>query len=220
MKADSSLKCYSVYLSLALTFISACSTTPKNEEPPLTVMPSTGTVEFRQLASVFSSTCLASFPDTQKTIEQFEKLGFQEVESKRPSEGNYWQLVGNRMQINSTVGQRVIILTGTRRAGNGSTIQNVCNVRAELKNPETHSDTSLVFTMLSGNEVSLNPIDGHEFSKSGELLTQDGIANVSFRQSRWINRTTQGRLPEECNGLSDCITWGEATLEVWVNTDE
>ncbi|WP_170328953.1 hypothetical protein [Ruegeria arenilitoris] len=221
MKLEGSIASYSVYLVLALVLVSACSTTTVEEKPPLAVMPSTGTVEFSQLASVFSSTCLANYPNTKGAASALEKLGFTPIEPNHSSSNDYWQLFDNNREMYATVGKRVIVFTGDRWGrGDGAVIQNVCNVSAELKDAENYSVEPLVLLAPSGDEISLKSVDGHDFSKSAELLTQDGIANVNFKQSRNFQRPIQGQLPEVCNGLSDCITWAEATLEVWMTLDE
>lgn len=220
MKLERSIGSFSACLIFASVLISGCSTTSMEEEPPLMVMPSTGMVEFAQFVSVFSSTCLANFPNSKRAVAQLEELGFQIIEPQHSSEKDYWQLTDNKGEIYATVGTRVVVLTGGRFRGNGSFKQRVCNVRADLKDAESFSNSPLVLTTTSGDEISLKSVDGYDFSKSGELLTQDGIANVSFKQSRLVQRTIRGVPPEECNGLSDCITWSEATLEVWMSLDE
>ena len=68
MKVDASIKISSASLILALALVSACSTTAKENKPPLTVMPSTGTVEFNQFVSVFSSTCIANIPNSKGAV--------------------------------------------------------------------------------------------------------------------------------------------------------
>lgn len=220
MQLADSIKICSVSLIFALALMSACSTAINEAEPPLAVMPSTGTVGFNQFISVFGSACLANFPNAKGAVTQLEKLGFETVESHPSPTEDYSHLFDKNRKMRAEVGKRVIVHTGSRRSGSGAVIQNACNVSAELKDAETSSVAPLILTTPDGNELLLNPVDGHDFSKSGELLTQGGIAIVNFNQLKSAKTTIQGRLPEECNGLTDCIIWGEATLEVWMNLDE
>ena len=99
-------------------------------------------------------------------------------------------------------------------------MQRHCSVSAKLKDPEAANETPLVLFTATGDEITLTHGEGRDRLRSGEFLKQGGVANVRLHQSRLLEKTIRGHLPEECNGLSECIVWGSAKLEVWMALDE
>ena len=115
MTAGHSTKTLKAGLILPLALISSCFSPAVEEGPPLTVMVSTGTVEFHRFVSVFSSICLANFPDTKATVQQFERLGYEALQRDLINDYGqpyFRQLYDKSKEVFVEVGDRVLVSTG------------------------------------------------------------------------------------------------------------
>ena len=76
------------------------------------------------------------------------------------------------------VGDRVLVSTGGPLGGGGSLVQRHCSLSAKLKDPEAASEMPLVLITATGDEITLTDVEGRDRLRSGEFLTQGGVANV------------------------------------------